>query len=178
MNIDTRSLVLVLLASLSTMACSGPPGAATSTSPTSPAIDALTGTYDFVVASSDVGPKLQAQCTASSAGDAAKAAQCWSDAQADAANEKIRFSRNADGQLVFTSFGVDQGQEDVFVEVPIAVRDAEPGVLVATPAGWPHGSLVGQITNLSFERRIERGADGTVVLPDPAKGRLVYRPSR
>jgi hypothetical protein len=161
---------------LSLVACTGSEGTvATSTSATSPEIETLTGTWDFVLASSDVGPKLRAQCDTSNAGDAARAAQCWSDVQRDAANEKIRFSRNAEGQLVFTSFGVENGKEDVFVEVPIAAREVEPGVIMASPAGWPRGSLVGRLTNLHFERRVERGADDTLVLPDPKKGRLVYR---
>ncbi len=175
---NTNTIALLLTASLATtaLACGNGAGdVATSTSPTSPAVEALTGTYDFVLASSDVGAKLRAQCDASSGGDASRAAQCWSEVERDAANEKIRFSRNADGQLVFTSFGVENGKEDVFVEVPIAAKELEPGVIVASSAGWPRGSLVGQLTNLHFERRVERGAGDTIVLPDPSKGRLVYR---
>lgn len=175
MNIGT--IVLLLTAPLATtaLACSsGSPDVGTSTSPTSSAVEALSGTYDFVLASSDVGKKLRAQCDASGGGDTSRAAQCWSEVEHDAANEKIRFSRNEEGQLVFTSFGVDNGKEDVFVELPIAMKELSPGIVVASAAGWPRGSLVGQLTNLRFERRVERGPDDTIALTDPSKGRLVY----
>ena len=147
MKTNTCSLVLLLsLGSLApVLACNG----STDTGPTA---DALTGTYDFVAASSDVAPELRAQCDARSGGDAAKAAQCWSDVQKETANEKIRFSRNAAGQLVFTSFGVEHGQEHVFAEFPVPESD--------------------------LRRVAARGADGMIVLTDPNKGRLVYRPSR
>lgn len=97
----------------------------------------LEGTYDFVLDSSDVAPKLRETC----AGDA----KCWQDIQAEAANEKVRFTRTASGGLLYTSFEIEGGKEKVHFEAPADLA------------------------------RVERRSDGTIAISDPRKGRLVYR---
>lgn len=94
----------------------------------------LEGTYDFVLESSDVGPKLREGC----AGDA----KCWQDIQTEAGNEKIRFTRTASG-LLYTSFELEGGKEKLHFEAPadlsrvvrrpdgtIAIKDDKKGLLV------------------------------------------------
>lgn len=94
----------------------------------------LEGTYDFVLESSDVAPKLREKC----AGDA----KCWQEIQAEADSEKIRFTRTAGG-LLYTSFEVEGGKEKIHFEAPadlgrvarrpdgtIAIRDDRKGLLV------------------------------------------------
>lgn len=127
----------------------------------------LEGTYDFVLADSDVAARVRARCN----GDEG----CWSEVQRAASTEKIRFATTPDGQLVWTSFACEGDKEEVFVEVPVAVARAEPNLVLAKSAGWPRGTLVGQLTHLRASMRIERRPDGTLAIVDPDKGRLVYR---
>lgn len=160
----TKSMIAISLA-LALAACGGadPTEAAAS----SALGQALEGTYDFVLEDSDVAAKVRARCN----GDAA----CWSEVQRDASTEKIRFTTTASGQLVWTSFARTGGKEEVFVEVPVALAQEEPNLILAKSAGWPRGTLVGQITHLRASMRIERRPDGTLAIVDPDKGRLVYR---
>lgn len=156
---------LMIVAVLGVAACGGE---TESTETTSAAVSAsLEGTYDFVLDQSDVGTKLRAKC----AGDAA----CWSEFQKDAQTEKIRFSRNDTGQLVFTSFSVEGTKEEVFLEAPVAVSELSPGLYRGKVIGWPKGTLVAQLTHARSEMKIERRADGTIAVVDEKKGRLVYR---
>lgn len=156
---------LVLSLALALAACGG---SETADSATSQALaQELDGTWNFVLEESDVAAKLRARCN----GDAA----CWSEIVAEASTEKIRFATSPSGQLVWTSFAREGDKEEIFVEVPIAVARAEPNVIVAKSAGWPHGTIVGQVTHLRATMRIERRADGTIAVVDPDKGRLVYR---
>lgn len=156
---------LMMAAVLGLAACGGE---TESTEATSAAVSAsLEGTYDFLLDQSDVGPKLRAKC----AGDAA----CWSEVQKDAQTEKIRFSKNAAGQMVFTSFSIDGSKEEIFLEAPVAIAEASPGVYRGKVVGWPKGTLVAQLTHARAEMKIERRADGTIAVVDEKKGRLVYK---
>lgn len=141
----------------------------------SPLVEGLTGTYDFVLEASDVAAKFRDKCASESAGDKAKAAQCFDAIKVEASQEKIRFSRNEAGALVWTSFSLEGEREEVFVQVPVTIAEAERGALVAKAAGWPHGTLAGQLTHIRAEMRIERDGDGLLVMIDPRKGRLAYR---
>ena len=64
---------------------------------------------------------------------------------------------------------------DEFVELPISLTASEHGRITARAAGWPKGTFAGRMKNLNAELQIEREADGSVVIVDPKKGRLVYR---
>ena len=76
----------------------------------------LEGTYDFVLESSDVAPKLREKC----GGDA----KCWQDIQDESSHEKIRFTRSANG-MIFTSFAIEGGKETVFLEAPADLARVE-----------------------------------------------------
>ena len=157
---------IVIAMVLGAAACGGETTESTET--TSAAVsDSLDGTYDFVLDQSDVAAKLRTKC----AGDAA----CWNEILKDAQTEKIRFSRNATGQFVFTSFSVEGAKEEVFLEAPVAIAEASPGVYHGKVIGWPKGTLVAQLTHARSEMKIERRADGTIAVVDEKKGRLVYR---
>jgi hypothetical protein len=147
-------------------ACGGETSETTGTTNAAVA-SSLEGTYDFLLEPSDVGTKLRAECGADRA--------CWDEVQSEANKEKIRFSRGEGGQLVFTSFGIDGATEDVFLEAPVSITEAAPGVYRGRLLGWPKGSLVMQLTRARSEMRIERRSDGTIAIVDEKKGRLVYR---
>lgn len=176
MKIQSLSLAFTcaLVLGSSIVACGGE-SSANVVSTSSPLVEGLTGTYDFVLEASDVAAKFRDKCKADSAGDTTRAAQCFDAIKRDASNEKIRFSRNDAGQLVWTSFAVEDNREVVFVEVPVSIAEAERGAIIAKGTGWPRGTLTGQLTHLRAEMRIERDADGLLVMIDPRKGRLAYR---
>lgn len=72
----------------------------------------LTGTWDFVLAKSDVAtdnPEIVAQ----------------------AAKEKIRFAKDASGAVKWTSFETDGKSEHVFLELPLELKNDGPGKVLA-----------------------------------------------
>lgn len=161
-----NKLVIAMMVGVAAAACGGETTESTET--TSAAVStSLEGTYDFLLDQSDVGAKLKEKC----AGDRA----CWDEIQAEANKEKIRFSRNAAGQFVFSSFAIEGAKEEVFLEAPVAITEASPGNYRGRLVGWPKGTLVAQLTRAGSEMKVERRADGTIAMFDPKKGRLVYR---
>ena len=125
---------LMILTVLALTACGGE---TESTETTSAAVSAsLEGTYDFVLDQSDVATRLRAKCGSDAA--------CWAEIQKDSQTEKIRFSKSATGQFVFTSFSIDGAKEEVFLEAPVAIAELSPGVYRGKVIGWPKGTLVAQ----------------------------------
>lgn len=165
MHTRSTAVSFALVLAVATAACSGAdPADAAATQALG---QELEGTWDFVLDGSDVAAKLRARCN----GDAA----CWSEIERDAQTDKIRFATSPAGQLVWTSFARDGDKKEIFVEVPLSLARAEPNVILGKSAGWPRGTLVGQVTHLRATMRIERRDDGTIAVVDPEKGRLVYR---
>jgi len=169
--IGVCSLVMIAIGSGGCAGESDPAVSATSAALT----QSLPGTYEFVVDASDVAPKLRARCADETRGDTARAERCFDAIREQAKLEKIRFSRNAAGELVFTSFALERDREVIFVEVPLAITRVEQRAFVAKASGLPKGTLVGRVMHLRAELRLEHGDDGTIVLFDQHKGRLVYR---
>lgn len=135
----------------------------------------LDGTFDFDLDASDVATTFRAKCEKQSEGDARKTAACFDEVRKDARNEKVRFTRNAEGQLVYTSFGLETGKEDVYVEAPILLtRGVEKDTMIAKAVGIPRGSFVSRMSFALRELPIEAPDASTVILVDPSKGRLVY----
>jgi hypothetical protein len=176
------TLGLLTLASL-LAACAGsaaPDSAAGSTataaqaSQAEPAAD-ISGTWAFVLASSDVATPIRERCDKSSAGDAAKTKECWSEISTQAAKEKIRFSKDNAGHTIWTSFEADGGKEVVYVQVPVELASDGPGHVLAKVAGAPKGQMAEQFTKSSTNAmRIEVVDARTIAMTDPKKGRLVY----
>ena len=136
----------------------------------------LDGTFDFDLDASDVTMAVRATCAKQSSGDAAKATACFDDVRKEARDEKVRFTKNAEGQLVYTSLGLDAGKEEIYVEVPITLtRGAEEHVMIAKAAAFPRGSFVSRVSFVLHDLPIEAPDANTVILTDPSKGRLVYR---
>lgn len=156
----------------------GPPeDHATGKAPSALVAARLEGTFAFDLDASDVAATIHATCEKEAPGDAVKSAACYAGVRKEARDEKVRFTRNAEGQLVYTSFGPGEaGKEEVYLEAPIAlIRGATDHALVAKAAGFPRGSFVSRVAFALRDLAIEVPEPGTLVLLDPKKGRLVYR---
>lgn len=160
-----KLMMTATVAALGVAACGGE---SEPTEKTSAAISAsLEGTYDFLLEQSDVAAPLREKCAAD--------AKCWNEIREEADKEKIRFTRDTSGQLVFSSYGIEDGKEHLFLEAPVAIAEASPNVYRGRLVGWPKGKLVAQLTRARSEMKIERRADGTITVIDEKKGRLVYK---
>jgi hypothetical protein len=174
------SLGLLTLGSLLAACASAPDSAAGSTataaqaSQAEPAAD-ITGTWVFVLTSSDVAAPIREECTQSSGGDDAKAKECWAKISTQAAKEKIRFSKDAAGKTVWTSFETDGAKENVYVQVPVELAADGPGHVLAKISGTPKGDMAEKFKKSSTNAmRIEVVDAHTIAMTDPRKGRLVY----
>jgi len=171
------------LLSLALVACSGAaapdsaPGAtatAALASNTEPPAD-LSGTWGFVLASSDVAGPIRERCDKSGGGDAAKTKDCMAEITTQAAKEKIRFSKDSAGHTVWTSFEADGGKELVYVQVSVELTADGPGRVLAKVAGTPSGEMAEKFKQSSTNQmRIEVVDARTIAMTDPKKGRLVY----
>ena len=116
------------------------------------------------------------KCVAKSNGDKAVADACYAEIAAAGAKEGIRFSTDAEGRLVWTSYGAEGGAEEIYLEAALnAVNDGERGVK-ATVAAPMHGTMaathappVGKVITIEVVDR------STVAMIESEKGRLVYR---
>jgi len=152
------------------------PGSSTASATTAQADpSALSGTWAFALASSDVATILRDRCAKSSGDDATKAKTCWDEIATEAAREKIRFAKDGSGHTVWTSFGIDGSKEIVFVAVPVELASDGPGHVLAKIAGAPKGDMAGQFSKSSINvMRYEVVDARTIAVTDPKKGRLVY----
>ena len=171
--------------SLSTLlaACASAPTNDAATGSTAPLVAAtkaepapdLSGTWAFALASSDVAAPLRDRCAASSGNDAVKTQACWEEVSAEAAKEKIRFTKDEAGKIVWTSFGSEGSKEIIFIEVPLEIAGDGPGHFLAKLAGTPKGKMAAQLVKASVNvMRIELVDARTIAMSDPKKGRLVY----
>jgi hypothetical protein len=139
-----------------------------------PAAD-LSGTWAFVLASSDVATPIRERCAKSSANEVTKAQACWNEIATEAAREKIRFTTDGAGHTVWTSFGSEGSKEVVFVEVPVELAADGPGHVLAKIVGAPKGDHAAQFAKSSINlMRIEVVDARTIAMNDPKKGRLVF----
>lgn len=135
----------------------------------------LTGTWGFVLASSDVAAPLRERCATHSQNDATKSKACWDEVAREAAREKVRFGRDGSGHVVWTSFETDGKKESIYVEVPVELSTDGPGHVLAKVSGAPKGEHAAQFAKASVNViRIEVVDATTIAMNDPKKGRLVY----
>jgi len=181
MNTSLVSAIAIAL-SLAPSACAGtagadapPPPPATTTHAASAVTD-LTGTWGFVLGSSDVAARVRSSCDEEARGDAASSAACYRRVEAAAAKEKIRFARDREGKTVWTSFGEhEEGRAAVFLTVPVELSPDGAGHVLAKIAGQPTGEHAARLASAKVESmRIDIVDDRTIALTDPKKGRLVY----
>ncbi len=177
------SLLSVATLSISLAACAGSTtndaalgsSASSSTAAAAEPVTDLSGTWAFVLAASDVAAPIRERCAKSSNGDAAKSKACWSDIATQAAMEKIRFTKDASGKTVWTSFESDGTKESVYVEVPVELAADGLGHVLAKVSGAPKGEQAASFAKASINvMRIEVVDDRTIAMTDPKKGRLVY----
>ena len=187
------SSFLVLLSS-ALAACSSPVPGASSASPSgvssgsltaastsTPALDALKrgGTFMFALDESDPAARFRAECKTESGGDAARADACYARVREVGSHEGIRFALDANDHLVWTSFGIEEGREVLYLEAPLAVATAGEHVVVGTPVATPKGSqLEGKAFPPGMSIHFEVVDDSTVVMNDPPKGRLDFHRTR
>ena len=168
-----RSFALLAPFVLAACASAAEPAAA----PPHSAIDTLRagGTYGFVLGESDPGIKLRASCAAEHPGDAPGAAACYDAVRQMGDREGIRFSLDAAGRLVWTSYGVEEGKPVTYVEGPLEASLDKDGTIAAKQSERPHGL---QVDAKSFPTdaviRFQVIDADTVVMPDPHKGKLVF----
>ena len=169
-----RSLALLAPFVLAACASAAEPPA----SPPHSAIDTLRagGTFAFVLGESDPGTKLRASCAVEHTGDAAGAAACYDAVRQQGDREGIRFSLDATGRLVWTSYGVEEGKPVTYVEVPLEASLDKDGSIAARQSERPRGLQV-DAKNFPTDAviRFQVIDADTVVMPDPHKGRLVFR---
>ncbi len=162
--------LVTLAASLVLAACAGTSAQEPSGSQSSSASTAdVTGTWRFVLDQSDVAKSVKESC----AGDDA----CWQKIATQAAQEKIRFTKDASGSITWTSFETDGAEEHVFLTAPIQLAANGNKHLTARVSG--------KLSGLHADRLAKSGAKlealdveivdaKTIALTDPKKGRLVY----
>ena len=159
-------LLLTTACASSTSGTEDPTGKATQNVTTSAA--ALEGTYVFVLAQSDVAGPLKEQCK----GDAA----CWSEIENEAKTEKIAFVKGPNDQMTWRSFGVKEGKEELFLELPITLAADGPKAFIGSAAGPAKGAQAAKAAEqlAKTTMRIEIVDDKTIAMNDPKKGRLVF----
>ncbi len=144
---------------------------------TSPALDVLKqgGPFVFALDESDPSKAFHDQCNTQSSGDSAKADACYARIREEGAHELIRFALAADGHLVWTSYGIEDGKEVLFLEIPLAVTTDGERAVVGRAAGTARGRQAGDgVVSPSKRIRFEVPDASTVAMVDPQKGRLVF----
>jgi hypothetical protein len=180
---------IVLAAAVTLAACASQspeatPGLSTSSSPLSATAGATSGrdllerggTYMFSLDESDPAARFHAQCATENPGDTVKADACYARVREEGSNEGMRFALDADHRVVWTSFGRKDGKEVVFVEAPLNVEpDGEHAVITSFAAAPKGPQLAGEAGWARARIRIELPDATTMVMNDPAKGKLVFR---
>ena len=140
-------------------------------------VSALTGTWVFALDESEVATKVRSDCEGRSNGDASKAAACYAEVKAEGSTEKLRFTSQAGGKTLWTSFGQHDSGEELFLEAPLILAAEGPNRYVGTVAGELRGKQAEAIKKdapdghgIPFELVDAR----TLAMPDPHKGRLVF----
>jgi hypothetical protein len=169
-----RSLAFVAPIALAACASAGEPAS----SPPPSALDTLRagGSYGFVLDESDPAARFHVACTSEHPSDAAASGACYEAVRQAGAREGIRFSTDAQGRLVFTSYGVEDGKPAVYIEVALDASLEKEGVVAARLLERPRG-LQMQDRPMAPDTvvRFQVVDADTVVQVDAKKGKLVFR---
>jgi hypothetical protein len=139
--------------------------------------EALSGTWAFVLDASDVAAKVRAECTKKFATDAAKSAACYDEVKQEGATEKIRFSKDASGRSLWTSFGQKGDKVELFLEIPVDLTSENAKSVLGKVAGAPRGMQAEDAAPhmpVGTIMHFEIVDDSTIAMSDPHKGRLVF----
>jgi hypothetical protein len=161
--------------SATTAAATGKAASAIQSAPGSP-VSVLTsgGTFWFVLDESPgVAASVREECAKGSA-DPGSVAKCVDRIRQEGDKEGFRFSGSDPARLVWTSFGVGSGAEEVFLEVPLAVTAVDRGRVEMRATGAPSGSRVPPKADaLPFAFEVVDA--NTIAMVDPDRGRMVFR---
>ncbi len=151
--------------------------AAAESAPGSP-VAALTagGTYWFVFDESrGVAEPVKEECARRSAEPSAAAA-CVDRIRKAGEQEGFRLSGSDPTRLVWTSFGVTGGTEEVYLEVPLAVARVEGALVEVHPTGPARGTRLALQGDRTPPKLVFEVLDAnTLAMVDADKGRMVFR---
>ncbi len=130
-------------------------------------------TFMFVLADSDAMQAKTAECEKKSKGNEDKLAECIKAAEDIAAKEGIRFEQAEDESWWWVSFGDAKGKEVIYNKVQFEIASDAEASITLTPKGKDMGKK--PMKKLPPEVVLEAPDEKTIVMSDPAKGKLVYR---
>jgi len=152
-------------------------GAVSVASSSTPALDIMkqAPTFMFSLDESDPAATFRAQCQKESGGDAAKADACYAHVRQEGSQEGMRFSLDSEQHVVWTSFGLEDGKEEIYIQSPMGITTDGDRAVVATFAAAPHGVQVEGQPNWAAQRIHFAFPDATtMVMNDKTKGKLVF----
>jgi hypothetical protein len=131
--------------------------------------------WDFVLSysESDIKAKTEEECEAKSKGNEDKARECASKAEADMANDRLKFAKDDKGNWWLVLLGKQKGKEIIYTRVQVEVANEEVEKLVLTPKGKDMGKK--PIKKLPSELAVEMPDEYSVILQHPDRGKLVYK---
>ncbi len=147
-------------------------------SPTRNALETLRagGSFGFALDESDPAATFHAQCATQHPGDTAAAGACYDALRREGALEGIRFSVDKDGNLVWTSYGVEDGQPATYIEAHLDAALVKEGLVSARLVAPATGLQVKEMGPLPQNKvfPFQVVDPNTVVMVDGRKGKLVF----
>lgn len=154
------------------------PAKASSAAESAPASPVATltsgGTYWFVFDESSVADAVKQDCAGRFA-DRSAADACVDRIRKAGDQEGFRLSGSDPTALVWTSFGVTGGTEEVYLEVPLAVARVEGALVEVHPTGPARGTRPPQAGRAPQKVVFEVLDARTIAMVDADKGRMVFR---
>jgi hypothetical protein len=131
--------------------------------------------WDFVLsyADSDIKAKTAEECEAKSKGDENKAKACETSAEADMANDRLKFAKDDKGSWWIVLLGKQKGKEIIYTKLQVEIAAEETDKLVIKPKGKDLGKK--PIKKLPGELAVEMPDEYSVILEHPDRGKLVYK---
>lgn len=134
------------------------------------------GTFAFSLADSAEAKKAaDEQCEKKAKKDAKKLEACEKEVADSAAGEGIRFEKDKDGKLVWTSYGAEKGKEVVLIKVALKIDKADGAKLTLVPDGKAEGKMAKK--GPAPKEMLFEVDESTIKMTDPMgkKGVLVYK---
>lgn len=133
------------------------------------------GTFAFSLADSPDAKKVADDaCDKKAKKDAKKLDACHKETDDAAAGEGIRFEKDKDGKIVWTSYGIENGKEVIYIKVPFKVAKEDGSKITLIPDGKAEGKMAKGAAPKEVLFEVD---DATVKMTDPMgkKGVLVYK---
>jgi hypothetical protein len=126
------------------------------------------------VEKSDMGIKAEETCKKKSGEDVAKQANCVSKALSKMVREGIAFEEDDDGKWWYIRFGVEKGVQVEYNRVQVEVGEPQGRNITLTTTGQDKAKR--RKGTVPKELVFEVPDEYTVVMQDPARGRLEFEP--